>query len=307
VKKSGSGCRVVIVGSVALDSIRTPSRSRRDLLGGSCSYACAASALFAPTGMVGVVGTDFPRRHVSLYRRLGIDVRGLETVPGRTFRWSGVYEDDLIHRRTLKTELNVFERFAPELPEAYRDAPFLLLGNIQPGLQEHVLDGARRPRFVLADTMDLWIRTCPDALRRVVRRVDMLTLNDTEARLLTGLHNLRDCAARLLKWGPRWVVIKKGEHGAALFSRAGIFLVPAYPVRRVVDPTGAGDSFAGAFMGRLSQAGGVTEAGVREALLHGAVVASFGVEAFGLEGLAKARAADVRRRLAELRRMTAAN
>ncbi len=296
---------VVIVGSIGLDTVATRQETRVEVLGGSVSYACVAASLYAPTGMVGVVGTDFPEACIRLYEGFGIDLQGLARVPGRTFRWSGIYDDNMISRRTLSTELNVFADFSPALPPAYRNAPFLLLGNIAPQLQSAVLNQVEAPRFVIADTMDLWINTAPEALREVIGRVHMLMLNDEEARLLTGAHNLRRCAAELLAMGPRYIVIKKGEHGAMLISADGLFLVPAFPVDEVVDPTGAGDTFAGAFVGCLARAGAVDEATVRRALLHGAVTASFGVEGFSLEGLDGLHRETVLARLAELEAMTA--
>ena len=305
-KHAGESVQVVMVGSVGIDTIETPLARRTDLLGGSLSHACPAASFFAKVGMVGVIGEDFPEKYLRLYRRFGIDLAGLRRVSGRTFRWSGVYEADMINRRTLLTELNVFADFSPELPASYRDAPFLLLGNISPALQLHVLSQARRPKFVVADTMDLWINTARAPLMDLIGKVHMLTLNDGEARLLTGAHNLKACAAKLMKWGPRFVVIKKGEHGAMLFSPSGVFLVPAYPVDDVVDPTGAGDAFAGGFMGRLAQRGAISERAVRDALLCGSVVASFGVEEFSVEGLRRLTTARIARRQAELKRMTRA-
>jgi len=296
--------RLVVVGSLALDSVETPFEKKRDMLGGSVSYACAAASFYAKTGMVAVAGQDFPARYTDLYRKFGIDCQGLSIVKGRTFRWSGVYEANMIDRRTLSTELNVFASFSPELPDAYKAAPFVLLGNIAPALQIHVLSQVKKPRFVLADTMDLWINTAKKSLMEVISRVNMLTLNDSEARLLTGEYNLRRCAARILDWGPQYVVVKKGEHGAILFSRKGIFIVPAYPVDEVCDPTGAGDSFAGGFMGSLAGASAVTERNVRAALLCGSVVASFNVEDFSLNGLAKISRGDLRKRLSGLKNMT---
>jgi len=257
--------------------------------------------------MVGVVGTDFPRSCDEVYRRLGIDTSGLQRVKGRTFRWTGEYESNMIDRRTLVTELNVFESFSPELPGSYRDAPFVLLGNIAPSLQSHVLDQVRAPVFVAADTMDLWIRTAKAALLKVISRVDLLTLNDGEARMLSGAHGLRRCADRILAMGPRYVVIKKGEHGAILFSRHGLFLVPAYPVMDVRDPTGAGDAFAGAFMGRLAERRAAPdEAALRDALLFGSVVASFNVEGFSLSMLRKLDLRLIRKRRRELEGMIGA-
>jgi len=294
---------VVVVGSIGIDTVETRHEKRTEVLGGSVSYACMAAALFARTGMVGVVGEDFPDRYTSIYAAAGIDLAGLERAPGRTFRWSGVYDANMISRRTLSTELNVFADFAPTLPPAYRRAPYLLLGNIAPALQAGVLDQLEAPQFVVADTMDLWINTAAEALGGVIGRVDMLMLNDEEARLLTGAYNLRDCAARLLAMGPRYIVIKKGEHGAMLISAEGIFLVPAYPVDAVIDPTGAGDAFAGAFMGSLAAADATGEAAVRRALLDGAVTASFGVEGFSLDTLQGLCRATVEARREELEGM----
>jgi sugar/nucleoside kinase (ribokinase family) len=298
--------RVVIVGSIGLDTIETPFERREDLLGGSVSYASAAAALFAPVGMVGVVGEDFPETYRSLYASLGIDMAGLQSEAGETFKWSGVYEADMINRRTLSTELNVFETFSPDLPAAYRGVEYLLLGNIQPALQLHVLDQVEGARFVVADTMDLWINIARDALMDVISRVDMLMLNDAEARLLTDVHNLRACAEQILEWGPEYVVIKKGEHGAMMFGKSDLFLVPAFPIRKVVDPTGAGDSFAGGFLGALASAGSLDTVTVRKALLTGAVVASFGVEQFSLDGLMNLTPATTTARLEELTRMMTA-
>jgi len=300
-----SNIDLVIIGSIGLDTIETKFDKREDLLGGSVSYACAAASFFTKTGMVGVVGGDFPEEYMDTYRSFDIDLDGLEkNEGGKTFRWSGVYEEDMINRRTLATELNVLETFSPELPESYRDAPFILLGNILPELQLHILTEARNPEFVIVDTMDLWINIAKESLIEVIGKVNMLTLNDSEARLLTGEHNLKTCAMKILDMGPDYVVIKKGEHGAMLVTRSGIFLVPAYPVDEVIDPTGAGDSFAGGFMGYLAGKGEVTDANVKEALLCGSVVASFGVEAFSLESLETLTSEQIEARLEELKSMT---
>lgn len=303
----GKPVDVVIVGSIGLDDIETPFERREQLLGGSVSYAAAAAAFFASVGMVGIVGRDFPALYLDLYRRLGIDLEGLQQVDGKTFHWSGVYDADMINRHTLLTELNVFETFKPELPAAYRKAPFVLLGNISPELQLHVLEQCRQPEFVVADTMDLWIKIARKPLMKLIRRVNMLMLNDSEARLLTGVHSLRKAADQILAWGPQYVVIKKGEHGAMLVSADGVFLVPAFPLSDVRDPTGAGDSFAGAFLGALAKRSPVTQRQVRRALLHGAVVASFGVEAFSLDRLARLTRAEISLRLGELQQMMRAD
>jgi sugar/nucleoside kinase (ribokinase family) len=292
-----------VVGSIGIDDIATPREARRDVLGGSVTYACAAASFFARVGAVGIVGSDFPEAFLARYRAFGIDLAGLQRASGPTFRWSGEYEADFINRRTIRTELGVFADFKPELPETFRDAPYVLLGNIGPELQEHVLNQSSGARFVIADTMDLWINIARQALERVIRRVDLLMLNDGEARLLTGRHNLRDCAAAILTQGPRYVVIKKGEHGAHLFSREGLAIIPAYPVDAVNDPTGAGDTFAGGFLGYLARSGRTDEAAIRTALLYGATVASFGVEAFSLERLERLSMAEIEARLAELRGM----
>ncbi|NQU40696.1 MAG: bifunctional hydroxymethylpyrimidine kinase/phosphomethylpyrimidine kinase [Lentisphaerae bacterium] len=296
---------LVIVGSIGLDTIETPFEKRESLLGGSVSYACAAASFFGKVGMVGVVGTDFNDEYMAVYNRFGIDLAGLQQVEGETFRWSGVYDADMINRETLATDLNVFEHFMPIMPESYRSARYILLGNIAPELQLHVLGQVVSPEFVAADTMDLWIHIAREKLVEVIGRVDMLTLNDSEARLLTNQYNLRSCAETIRQMGPRYVVIKKGEHGAMLFGPDGLFLVPAYPVAAVTDPTGAGDTFAGAMMGYLAQQGNVSDSTLRTALLHGAVVASHGVEAFSLDRLVTLSPSDIAARLVELQAMMA--
>jgi sugar/nucleoside kinase (ribokinase family) len=295
--------QLVVVGSVALDTIKTPFDQGEDLLGGSVSYACAAASYFAPTGMVGVVGDDFPDAYMDIYRGFGVDLTGLQTVKGKTFRWSGVYDDDMINRQTISTDLNVFEDFSPDLPADYRTAPLVLLGNITPKLQLDVLSQVEAAEFVVADTMDLWINIARPELVEVIKKVNMLTLNDSEARLLTGEYNMRQAAEVILDMGPEYVAIKKGEHGAMLVSRQGIFLVPAYPVDKVVDPTGAGDSFAGGMMGYLAECGTVNDANMREALLRGSVVASFGVEVFSLDRLIGLTRDDIDSRLNDLKGM----
>jgi cytidine kinase len=303
--KNASPPAVVIVGSVGLDEIETPRTKRKNQLGGSASYACAAASFFARPGMVGVVGTDFPARCRATYRRFGIDLAGLQARAGRTFRWGGAYEENMNNRRTLFTELNVFAEFSPELPEAYRGAPYLFLANIQPALQLHVLRQMRRPRFILLDTMDLWINTAFGDLIDVIGRVDMLTVNESEARHLAGEPNLVRAARRLLDLGPRYVAIKRGEYGSMLFSARGIALVPAFPLDDVRDPTGAGDTFAGAFLGALARAGRIGEDAIRAAMTYGSVVASFGVEDFSLNRLGRLGRADIEARARELRRMGA--
>lgn len=295
---------VLIVGSTALDSIRTPKAENPRLLGGSASHAGVAASLFAPVNLVGVVGSDFPRRYLELYRRHGIDLQGLQVKEGKTFHWSGEYEVNMNRRRTLATELGVFEQFQPVLPPAYRRSRYVLLANIAPALQLHVLDQVTKPKFVLADTMDLWLNTALDDLLRLLRRVDGLVLNDGEARQLAGEDNLLSAARSIHRLGPRYVIIKKGEHGSMLSGPAGLFLCPAFPLRRVVDPTGAGDSFAGGLMGHLARAGGVVDRALPEAMVHGTVVASFCCEGFGLARTTRATNAQIAARVADWRRMT---
>ena len=295
--------KLVVVGSTAIDNIETPWAKRKNLLGGSASYACAAASFFTSVGMVGVVGEDFPPEYMDLYRRFGINLEGLQVKPGRTFRWAGAYEENMDERRTLLTELNVFATFRPELPPSYRAAPFLFLGNISPDLQAHVLDQVRRPRFIVVDTMDLWITMAVETLRAVIGRVDLLTLNESEARHLSGKHSLIKASRRLLELGPKYVLIKKGEHGSVLFSREGMFLMPAFPLEDVQDPTGAGDAFAGGFVGSLAAGGRVSEGAIRKAMLYGSVVASFGVEAFSLDRLAALTIQDVEERASLFRNM----
>ncbi len=279
--------RLVVVGSIGIDTIETPCTKRESILGGSASFACAAASFFSGVGLVGVVGTDFPESHRQLYQKFGIDLAGLQTVRGETFRWSGVYEHNMDNRRTLSTELNVFASFSPEIPPSYRKCPFLFLGNISPGLQEHVLNQMEATKFVLLDTMDLWINIARDDLLRVIKRVDMLTVNESEARLLTGEHGLIKAAQKLLTMGPKHILVKKGEHGSMLFYGDRIFLLPAFPLESVQDPTGAGDTFAGGLMGALASLGEVTEESIRKAMLYGNILASFGVEEFSLDRLAR--------------------
>jgi sugar/nucleoside kinase (ribokinase family) len=295
--------RLVVVGSIGIDTIETPSTRRESILGGSASYACAAASFFTGVGMVGVVGTDFPAEYRKLYEDAGLDLEGLQVQEGETFRWSGVYEENMDNRRTISTDLNVFADFSPELPESYRDVPFVFLANIGPELQLHVLDQVRSPKFVVADTMDLWIDIARDALVKVIGRVDLLTMNESEARHLTGDRNLLAAARSLLAMGPKYVLIKKGEHGSILFSNDSIFLMPAFPLESLEDPTGAGDSFAGGLMGSLAAGGEVSDHAIRRAMLYGSVVASFGVEKFSLERLQEMSIEDIEERSSLFRSM----
>jgi sugar/nucleoside kinase (ribokinase family) len=273
-------------------------------LGGSASHAAVAASFFSPVKLVGVVGADFPRRYVQLYRRHGINLEGLQVRPGKTFHWSGEYEADMNRRRTLSTELGVFEHFTPTLPSSLQGAPFVLLANIAPALQLHVLNQARRPRFVAADTMDLWLNVALEDLLRLLRRLDAFVLNDSEARLLTREDNLLAALRRIHRLGPKYVIIKQGSHGSLLSGPQGFFLCPAYPLRKVVDPTGAGDSFVGALMGWLAAAQGPIGQNIRRAMVYGSVVASFCCEGFGLQRTTRLTRAQIEARVKELEGMT---
>ncbi|HEU0009666.1 MAG TPA: PfkB family carbohydrate kinase [Verrucomicrobiae bacterium] len=295
---------VLIVGSTALDSIKTPAAENRRLLGGSASHAAVAASYFAPVKLVGVVGEDFPKKYIALYRKHGVDLTGLQVEPGKTFHWSGEYEVNMNNRRTLLTELGVFERFTPHLPAAFKQSPFVLLANIAPALQHHVLDQMSRAKFVMADTMDLWLNIALDELLRLLRRVDGFALNDSEAHQLTKEDNVFAAMRKIHKLGPKYVIIKKGSHGSILSGPKGFFLCPAYPLRKVVDPTGAGDSFVGGLMGYLSTARGSIDANLRRAMVHGSVVASFCCEGFGLTRTTRATKADIARRVKELEALT---
>jgi sugar/nucleoside kinase (ribokinase family) len=295
---------VLIVGSTALDSIKTPTRENPRLLGGSASHAAVAASFFSPVNLVGVVGKDFPGRYLRLYRRHGIDLAGLQILPGKTFHWSGEYEANMNNRRTLLTELGVFETFTPTLPESYRESQFVLLANIAPGLQHHVLNQVKRPKFVVADTMDLWLNIALPELIKLLARIDGFVLNDGEAHQLTKTDNVFDAIRRIHRMGPKYVVIKKGSHGSILSGPRGLFICPAYPLRQVVDPTGAGDSFAGAMMGWLAAAKGPIDSHIRRAMVYGSVVASFCCEGFGLMRTTRTRRDQIESRVKELEKLT---
>ncbi|MDZ7373784.1 MAG: PfkB family carbohydrate kinase [candidate division KSB1 bacterium] len=295
---------VVVVGSVALDSVETPAGKVEEALGGSALYFAAAASLLAPVKVVGVVGQDFDHRQIEFLRQRGVDFEGLEVQEGKTFRWGGVYHSNLNERTTLFTHLNVFEGFSPKIPTSYVDSPFLFLANIHPKLQREVLDQMRRPRFVAMDTMNYWITGSPEELRQVLRRVDLLVINDEEARQLTGLYPLAQAASAIQAMGPKAVVIKKGEHGALLFHGKRAFSAPAYPLARVVDPTGAGDTFAGGLMGYLAWKGDTSFETLKQAVMVGTALASFCVEDFSLSGLERITLADVQQRLQDLYELT---
>jgi sugar/nucleoside kinase (ribokinase family) len=295
---------VLIVGSTALDSIKTLSAQHSRLLGGSASHAAIAASFFAPVRLVGVVGEDFPKAYLRLYRKHKIDLEGLQIAPGKTFHWSGEYEVNMNNRRTLETELGVFETFTPRLPASYQNSEFVLLANIAPALQHHVLDQMRRPKLVVADTMDLWLNIALPDLLKLLPRLDGFVLNESEARQLTQEDNLLRAAKKIRKLGPKFVIIKKGEHGAILSSPQGLFLSPAFPLEKVVDPTGAGDSFVGAMMGYLAGAKGPIERNLRRAMVYGSIVASYCCEGFGVKATTRATRAGIEQRRQALGELT---
>ena len=295
---------ILIVGSTALDSIKTPTAKNPRLLGGSASHAAVAASFFSPVKLIGVVGEDFPKKYIQLYRRHKIDLEGLQILSGKTFHWSGEYEANMNNRRTLLTELGVFETFTPTLPKSHRTTQFVLLANIAPALQHHVLDQMRRPRFVVADTMDLWLNIAMPDLLKLLKRIDGFVLNDSEAWQLTKEDNVFAALKKIHKLGPKYVIIKKGSHGSILSGPRGIFICPAYPLHTVEDPTGAGDSFVGGMMGYLATAKGSIDGNIRRAMVYGSVVASFCCEGFGLTRTTKTKRAHIDRRVKELVKLT---
>lgn len=296
---------LLVVGSVALDSVETPFGRTNDALGGSAVYFGASASLFHPVQLVGVVGEDFPMDELDFLRRRGVDLAGLAEVAGESFRWKGFYSYDLNVAETRDTRLGVFADFEPEIPPAFRRADWVFLANIDPALQLDVLEQVDSPRLVAADTMNFWIEGKREALLEVVARVDLLLINDGEARELSGEYNLLAAARWIQERGPDLVVVKKGEHGAMLFTPELIFFAPGFPLEEVFDPTGAGDSFAGGFLGYIAQAGDVSAAQLRQAMICGSAMGSFAVERFGVARLEELTGADVEARVRAFREMTA--
>jgi len=294
---------ILVVGSVALDTVRTPYGEAEDALGGSASYFSLSASHFAPVRMVAVVGEDFPREHRDLFESRGVDVRGLETAEGRTFRWKGEYMAELGHAHTLETQLNVFSTFHPRLEARHRECPFVFLANIDPDLQLEVLDQMKRPRLVLSDTMNYWIARKPERVVDVLRRVDVALLNEEEARALSGETQLAAAADRLIEQGGRAVIIKKGEHGALYRSREEMFITPAFPLPLLRDPTGAGDSFAGGFLGSLARRETHDGDALRQGLACGAAMASLAIEAFSPRRLVETTPEEILERVTALHRM----
>ncbi len=287
---------LVVVGSVALDTVETPRGRVDDALGGAALYFALAASFFTPVRMVGVVGADFPRATLDELRTRGIDLAGVEEAPGKTFRWTGRYHEDVNVRDTLHLDLGVFATFRPKLPDTYRDSRNVFLANIDPVLQASVLDQLPAPGIIGCDTMNHWILESRPALEQLLARVGILVINDEEARLLSGERNIVKAAAKILSMGPTSVLIKRGEYGVIQFSGDSVFAVPAFPLEEVTDPTGAGDCFAGGFMGELTRSADTSAAGIRRAIIYGSVMGSFVVEDFGPRRLLQLERADIDRR-----------
>jgi sugar/nucleoside kinase (ribokinase family) len=297
---------LLVVGSMAFDSIRSPFGEVEKVVGGSATYFSLAASYLAPVRLVSIVGSDFPGEVVRMLASRSIDTRGLTVAEGETFHWKGYYEYDLNTAHTVSTDLNVFRDFAPVLPEEYRDTPYVFLGNIAPALQKDILRQVRRPKLVALDTMNYWIENSPDVLREVIGMVDILMVNEGEVRMLTSEYNLVKAARKVMEWGPGRVVIKRGEYGVLHLSDGTVFAAPAYPLETIFDPTGAGDSFAGGFMGYLAgrDDGDLTEMDYRLATMYGSAIASYTVEAFSTERLQSLTAEDISDRLGSFLALT---
>ncbi len=294
---------LVIVGSLAFDTIETPQTRRERIIGGSCSFAALAASYFTSPQIVAVIGDDFPQEFISLLNQRGVDTRGVDRIPGKTFHWEGRYGEDPNQRTTIRTELNVFQDFKPRLLPDYAAADILFLGNIDPDLQEEIRRQAHAPRLVAMDTIKLWIDTKAESLVNVLQKVDVFFANDEEVKLIAGESNLIKAGRKLLSWGPSLVVIKKGEHGALLLGKQFTFGIMAYPCESVVDPTGAGDSFAGAFLGYLDRVGSFQPQDFRRAAAYGSVMASFSIDDFSVERLKNISSEEIEGRYQEIKRM----
>lgn len=295
---------LLVVGSVALDSVKTPFGEATDVLGGSATFFSVAASYFTSVNVVATIGEDFPPEHIDFLRGRGVDVAGIETGRGKTFRWRGEYSYQLNEAKTLETQLNVFERFAPRVPEAYRNPSLVFLANIDPTLQRDVLGQVRRPKIVACDTMNFWISGKKPDLERTLKEVDILIINDGEARQLAGEANLVKASRAIMGLGPQTVIIKRGEYGALLFSGSQVFAAPAFPLEHVFDPTGAGDSFAGGFLGHLAKHPSLDRANLCKAVIFGSVLASFCVEAFSLDRFKTLTRLDIQHRYREFKHLT---
>ena len=296
---------LLVVGSVALDSVETPFGKAENVIGGSGTFFSASAMHLAPVQLVGVVGSDYPVEQLEPLRARGVDLAGLERADGASFRWRGRYRHDLSSAETLETHLGVFSRFSPKIPEQFRRAPYVFLANIDPRLQLDVLRQVERPKFVACDTMNFWIESRRPDLVKLLQRVDCIMLNDGEARQLTDQTNLVKAAKWIMGKGPTLVIIKKGEHGAFMFTKDTVFFAPAYPLEEVFDPTGAGDSFAGGFMGYVAKSNNITPENLKRAVIYGSAMGSFAVEKFSIERLLQVDAKQLAARVAEFRKLVA--
>ena len=296
---------LLVVGSVALDSVETPFGKANDVLGGSAVFFSASASNLAPVKVVGVVGDDYPMDKLAPLQKRGVDLGGVEKADGTSFRWRGRYRHDLNVAETLETHLGVFSNFRPKIPPQFRKAPFVFLGNIDPRLQLEVLTQVDKPKLVACDTMNFWIESRRPDIVKLLGHVDAITLNDAEARQLTDCYNLIRAARWIMAKGPKLVIIKKGEHGAFMFTGNTVFFAPAFPLEEVFDPTGAGDSFAGGFMGYLAKTGDLSDANLRRAVIYGSAMGSFAVEKFSIERLLTVDEQQLASRVAEFRRLVA--
>lgn len=296
---------VLVVGSVALDSVETPFGKAEDVLGGSATFFSASASHLTKVSVVGIVGSDFPVENLEPLRKRGVDFSGLEHADGPSFRWRGRYRHDLNSAETLETHLGVFSHFSPKIPDSLRSRQFVFLANIDPRLQLEVLKQVKKPKLVACDTMNFWIESRRPDIIELIKHVDLITLNDSEARQLTDCANLVKAARWIMQRGPSMVIIKKGEHGAFLFKESSIFFAPAYPLEDVFDPTGAGDSFAGGFMGYLARTGDLSDASLRRAVVYGSAMGSFAVEKFSVQRLLEIRPSDIATRVSEFRSLVA--
>ena len=288
--------KLLVVGSMALDTIETPFGREKDILGGSASYFSVAANMFTEVGVVAVVGRDFPDEHLRMFESKGINLDGVVKESGETFKWEGKYGYDLGDPDTIGTYLNVFENFDPVVPESYRDMDYVFLANIDPVLQLNVLNQVNSPKLVACDTMNFWIQNKPDELKEVLKHVDILLINDSETRALAGEPRITTAARAVLDMGPKTLIVKRGEYGALMFSRDGIFWAPSYPLEEVIDPTGAGDTFAGGFMGYLAGNDDLSPGSIKQAVVYGSVVASFTVEEFSVRRLVKLNGKEIETR-----------
>lgn len=295
---------ILVIGSVALDTVKTPFGKRDDILGGSATFFSIAASFFNHVDIVAVVGEDFPKRYVKTFKNKGIGIDGLSVSRGKTFRWEGLYDYDLNTAHTISTHLNVFKDFDPHVPEHLRRPEFLFLANIDPDLQYKVLQQVKRPKLVACDSMNYWISTKRRSLERLMGKVDVLLLNDAEARQLSGESNLIKAAQAVIKFGPKAVIIKKGEHGVLYFSRNAHFVAPAYILETIYDPTGAGDTFAGGMVGYISRARAINETAIRKSIIYGSILASFAVEDFSINRLLEITNKDIKNRFDHFRRIT---